>query len=96
MELMGSKRARHQDSIKNLPTCGGNSKSGLPKTLGMTNTNKAERGRLAVSAGAKPGLACTGAIFTTKRNQVNAGGVGKYTSNRKYTIATVTTGGYYM
>ena len=70
----------------NQPTCGGNAKSGLPNTLGITSRAAvaAIAARLAIQAAARPGLPCTGAIFTAKLNQANAGGVGKKVLSRIY------------
>ena len=36
--MNSSKRARQQDSIKNLPTCGGSKKSGLTRIVGMNSS----------------------------------------------------------
>lgn len=73
--MTGSKRARHQDSIKNLPTCGGNKKSGLLIVTGL-NANISLR-NFGVSGASRPGVPCQGALWTAKRNQLTAGGVGK-------------------
>lgn len=72
--MTGSKSARQQSSIVNRPTCGGNKKSGLPIYTGLNaNISLQEFG---VSGQSRPGAAC-GRIFTTRRNQLTAGGVGK-------------------
>ena len=71
----------------NQSTCGGNAKSGLPNTLGMTVTaalRAAIARRLAYQTGTAPGNPCTGAMFTAKLNQANAGGVGKIVLSRAY------------
>jgi hypothetical protein len=82
MVLMnGSKRARQQDSIKNLPTCGGNKKSGLIRFVGMDSS--ISLARFGVTTQTQPGLPCTGnLLYTTKRNQLCAGGVGKAVNMR--------------
>ena len=73
--MTGSKSARQQSSIVNRPTCGGNKKSGLPIYTGLNaNISLQEFG---VSGQSRPGVPCTAPIFTARRNQLTAGGVGK-------------------
>ncbi len=36
--MNSSKHARHQDSVKNKPTCGGSKKSGLMRFTGMNSS----------------------------------------------------------
>jgi len=78
--MSGSKRAREQDSLKNRPTCGGNKKSGLIRLIGMDSS--ISLARFGVTPATQPGLPCTGALYTTRRNQLCAGGVGKAVNMR--------------
>ena len=73
--MSGSKRARQQSSIVNRPTCGGNKKSGLPIYTGL-NANISLQ-QFGVNPRSTPGVPCTGAFWTARRNQLTAGGVGK-------------------
>jgi hypothetical protein len=80
VNMSGSKRARQQDSIRNRPTCGGDKKSGLMRFVGMDSS--LSLGRFGATPQTQPGLPCTGTLYTTIRNQVCAGGVGKQVNMR--------------
>lgn len=82
MVLMnGSQRARQQDSIKNLPTCGGNKKSGLVRFVGLDSSISLARFGVIDSTRPRYGSNCP-ANFARWRNQLCAGGVGKSVNMR--------------
>ena len=82
MVLMnGSKRARQQDSIKNLPTCGGNKKSGLVRFVGLDSSISLARFGVTNTTRPRYGSVCP-ASFQARRNQLCAGGVGKAVNMR--------------
>jgi len=81
VNMNSSKFARQQDSIKNLPTCGGSKKSGLMRFIGMDSSISFSR--FGIKSDTRPvyGMNCPG-NFSVKRNQTCAGGVGKHVTMR--------------